>query len=697
MKKTLKGLLLSLLTAIIIISGIPAYAADSDGVTLRADSALTIDPETGYLHGIWGTITAEKLAAEFSVAVDIESDGDPITGNEYVPSDANVIVGGSFITVVVYGDTNKDGRINLSDVAMMLKHIAKWDMNISLAAADTAVNGKINLADVASLLKWIAGWNVILGNAVFPAMDVKLNGGFKVVVPTGCDSFELEAAVLVSEALDSIYSENQGYNRIISDDEQARREILIGDTSRALSGSAVSELGEHDWCYNIVTDSTVVIAGHDSIATLEAAERFVFELFGYVDDYNKVSSYKKADGSIAYTSTTVRTRTKVVFDYTPDQKEISIGGRNLSEYVIVDKYGNSDAAEFLQHEILKYTGNAPEIVTLKNADDSPAIRLGVGKSNNEFLIGLSADVFAIGLSDDDIVIDVLETADLLDATRAFSDWYIENGMDLEQGEIKYGGIDSNLLRMTEKTDVAIDDGVTYSEIRYVDNNGLPVNAYLVKVENGASRIMMGMPGNGTAITNAKSTVSGAMKAAEADGIDVVAGINADFFNIDSDYSPVGLCVRDGVILKQNTEVKPWIAVMKDGTLDCGIAGEARSKIGNMLNGFGASHVMLKQGIVYQDGVGDSFGMIRHPRSAMGYDGEGNVYLLVVDGRRPTLSNGASLLDLTIMFRDFGAASAVNLDGGGSSAMVIDDGGFKVKNSPSDGAERKVFNSVLITK
>jgi len=697
--QTPKRFLSIILSAVLIFSVFSVYSSGATAIILKKGSTLTVDTDSGYDRGIWGTVTAGKLASEFEGNAKIISEETTLAENAIVSSDDTLSIGDSTISVLIYGDANRDGKINLTDVSAMLKHIAKWGVGLCVPAADVSANDKVNLADVSSLLKWIAGWDITLGDAVFPKTDIKLSG-FSVVVPEGADSFEMEAASLVCEALDKIYSESKGMNRIITDDTSTMKEIIIGDTSRSRSADAHSNLGQYDWSYNVVTDRSVVIVGGDSIATYEAAQAFVWDLFGYVDRNNVISSYNKWNGSefvTVNTSSTVTTGTKYTYRHTDGVNDIEIGGRKLSEYVIVDKRGNSNAAKFLCREIGKLTGSEPAIVRPEYARNAPSIRMGVGKKNGEYLIGLSTNVFAIGMSGGDIVIDVLYQPNLLCAAMAFDMWYIDGGMDLSEGEIKYGGVGSNLLRETERTDTVLDDGVTYSSIKYVDSHGLPVNAYLVKIENGADRIMMGMPNNGTAISGVKASVMDAINAAESDGIDIVAGINADFFHIESDYSPVGLCVKDGVILKQNTEVKPWIAVMKDGTLDCGIAGEARSKITKMKHGFGASHVMLKGGMVYQDGVGDSFGEIRHPRTAMGYDGDGNVYLLVVDGRRPKLSNGASLLDLTIMFRDFGAACAVNLDGGGSSTMIVDNDGFKVTNSPSDGALRKVFNSVLVTK
>jgi len=57
------------------------------------------------------------------------------------------------------GDANGDENINLSDVTMILKHIANWDVEVD-PLADFDTNGKINLNDASLILKHIAKWNV---------------------------------------------------------------------------------------------------------------------------------------------------------------------------------------------------------------------------------------------------------------------------------------------------------------------------------------------------------------------------------------------------------------------------------------------------------------------------------------------------------------------------------------------------------
>ena len=65
--------------------------------------------------------------------------------------------------------------------------------------------------------------------------------------------------------------------------------------------------------------------------------------------------------------------------------------------------------------------------------------------------------------------------------------------------------------------------------------------------------------------------------------------------------------------------------------------------------------------------------------------------MVVDGRQ-SASVGMSLGELANFFQRLGVDSAMNLDGGGSSSMVVRG---RVVNHPSDGFERSVTNALLV--
>lgn len=90
----------------------------------------------------------------------------------------------------------------------------------------------------------------------------------------------------------------------------------------------------------------------------------------------------------------------------------------------------------------------------------------------------------------------------------------------------------------------------------------------------------------------------------------------------------------------------------------------------------------------------------NPRTAVGFADNGHRLLLAVfDGRQPGVSVGTTTRETAAFMRDFGAREALNLDGGGSTAMAVRDletGQIRVVNRPSDAAgERPVANALVV--
>jgi Phosphodiester glycosidase/SPOR domain len=83
---------------------------------------------------------------------------------------------------------------------------------------------------------------------------------------------------------------------------------------------------------------------------------------------------------------------------------------------------------------------------------------------------------------------------------------------------------------------------------------------------------------------------------------------------------------------------------------------------------------------------------RNPRTIAGVDSRGRILLATVDGRA-TASLGLSIAEAASLAQALGMRDAINLDGGGSTTMVVDD---TVINSPSDAAgERPVGDAILV--
>jgi hypothetical protein len=94
-----------------------------------------------------------------------------------------------------------------------------------------------------------------------------------------------------------------------------------------------------------------------------------------------------------------------------------------------------------------------------------------------------------------------------------------------------------------------------------------------------------------------------------------------------------------------------------------------------------------------EGFAPDFGRGRHPRTALGIREDGTILLVTVDGRQPRISVGMTVAELGALMTRLGCRDAINLDGGGSTTMVVRG---KVVNTPSDAAgERPVSDALLV--
>lgn len=92
---------------------------------------------------------------------------------------------------------------------------------------------------------------------------------------------------------------------------------------------------------------------------------------------------------------------------------------------------------------------------------------------------------------------------------------------------------------------------------------------------------------------------------------------------------------------------------------------------------------------------DAFARSPHPRTAIGFSRDGSrVYLVVADGRREGVP-GLTLDELASWMREeLDVCMAVNLDGGGSSALWVKD---RIVNRPSGGKERRVADHLAVVR
>lgn len=143
--------------------------------------------------------------------------------------------------------------------------------------------------------------------------------------------------------------------------------------------------------------------------------------------------------------------------------------------------------------------------------------------------------------------------------------------------------------------------------------------------------------------------------------------------------------------KQADEVAPYFAAGQPVNLQIDASLDL-SKINTAVSGAGK---ILENGEEAQDP-----GLViagRQPRTALGIsEDKKTLILMVVDGR--THSIGATQSEMAWLMKEYGAYDAMHFDGGGSSTMVvktIDDNEPEIKNTLSDGGQRRVMNGLGI--
>lgn len=117
-------------------------------------------------------------------------------------------------------------------------------------------------------------------------------------------------------------------------------------------------------------------------------------------------------------------------------------------------------------------------------------------------------------------------------------------------------------------------------------------------------------------------------------------------------------------------------------------------------GIGAGPVLIKNGIVVNTYVNEMFketsdvgATINNPRTAIGSTSDGRLILFVCEGRNMTANTpGFTLEETAKILLDLGCVEALNLDGGGSSCMLING---KETIKPSDGEQRLITSAVVL--
>lgn len=89
--------------------------------------------------------------------------------------------------------------------------------------------------------------------------------------------------------------------------------------------------------------------------------------------------------------------------------------------------------------------------------------------------------------------------------------------------------------------------------------------------------------------------------------------------------------------------------------------------GELQQALGGRNILVANGKVKDT---TAIGSDNEPRTAVGIKADGTVFFVVIDGRQTPISSGLSMTDLAKLMIERGAVTALNLDGGGSSTLLL---------------------------
>lgn len=243
-------------------------------------------------------------------------------------------------------------------------------------------------------------------------------------------------------------------------------------------------------------------------------------------------------------------------------------------------------------------------------------------------------------------------------------------------------------------------GVEATEIAYLSMKGVPMRIFIFEVDlkNPEVTIETSTPNNKVSFGMQPMT----LQATYEDTPDhrVWGGINGDFYNMTSGV-PQGIVYKEGVPLKTTFQdaTCTYFAITKDKKAVIAGQDEYPSLKQSIQEALGGRVWLIKDGI---DVMQTSNAL--EPRTCIGVSKEQDkVYMMAVDGRNATYSNGMTYTELGKCMKALGAYNAINLDGGGSTTFFrrktpdFSEDRFEIRNWPSDngGKERPVANGLLI--
>ncbi|MFH1435738.1 MAG: phosphodiester glycosidase family protein [Pseudomonadota bacterium] len=217
-------------------------------------------------------------------------------------------------------------------------------------------------------------------------------------------------------------------------------------------------------------------------------------------------------------------------------------------------------------------------------------------------------------------------------------------------------------------------------------SGEPVRFYAVSID---------LTRPGTEVVVSPPKYKGAKTSKFVKDMGAQVGINGGFWTLVS-HKPLGLVVSAGRKWPEADDDKEhgFLAVTKEGRAWVSPPEELITNVGSdLLMAMPGTPMIVRSGEAGKV-RGCGYVCMKHPRAAVGVDRAGETLTFVVADGRQEESASIKLKDLADFMIELGVWDALNLDGGGSATLFVENRGGVV-NNPCEGSERSVINSIAV--
>lgn len=274
---------------------------------------------------------------------------------------------------------------------------------------------------------------------------------------------------------------------------------------------------------------------------------------------------------------------------------------------------------------------------------------------------------------------------------------------------KGSNIDGTSYRVTSVKNYSIAPDISESVIitnNDAGNSQTVANVMQVNPNEGRAKIVAGYGNRNPKELGwtLKTTTEQAHVYERETGLNVVGGVNASWFNINTG-EPSGYLVMNGVVHHDNSS-RAFLAAFDDGSVNVFREGttlaqaeasqsEKQGKAVQIVEAVDALVAMVWDGkvVASQSGNGGYY-----PRTSVGVKADGTVVLFQADGTMAPRSVGYTAEEEARMMVALGCVAAIQLDEGGSSTYLSQREGesdLTMRNTPAGGSERVVSGTILV--